>query len=75
MEEELFLLEIYKEVKMEKNFQKPSKRKFPTLATILLVLGIVWFLNDLKVLAVNVPWVPLAIIIIALGIIINRYNN
>jgi len=60
---------------MEKNIQMLNKRKFPTLATILLVLGIVWFLNDLRVLTFNVPWVPLIIIVIAIGMIFNRYNN
>jgi len=60
---------------MEKNIQKIEKKKFPILAAILLVIGIVWFLNDLRVLTINVPWVPLVILIIALGMIINRYNN
>lgn len=60
---------------MEKNIQIPNKRKFPTLAVILLVLGIVWFLNDLRVLTFNVPWVPLVIMIIAIGMIFNRYNS
>ena len=60
---------------MEKNIQMLNKRKFPTLATILLVLGIVWFLNDLRVLTFNVPWVPLIIIVIAIGMIFDRYNS
>jgi hypothetical protein len=50
-----------------------KKSKFPTLAIILLVLGVIWLLNDLDVLAINLPWIPIALIIVAVGMIINRY--
>lgn len=52
-----------------------KKKKFPTLATIILLLGITWFLNDLRVLTFNVPWIPLIIIVIAIGMIFDRYNS
>lgn len=50
-----------------------KKRKFPTFATILLVLGIVWLLNEINILTINIPWIPVVLIIIALGMIINRF--
>lgn len=48
-------------------------KKFPTFAAILLILGIVWFLNDLHILTIEIPWIPLILIIIAVGIIVERY--
>ena len=36
--------------------RKESKdARFPTFAVVLLVVGLVWLLNDLKVIAVDVP--------------------
>jgi hypothetical protein len=46
---------------------------FPTVAVILLVVGIVWLLSDLGVITVSIPWWPIILIVIALGWIINRY--
>jgi hypothetical protein len=48
-------------------------RKFPTLAVVLLVLAIIWLLNDLGYLAVKIPWIPAILIVVAIGMIINRY--
>ena len=52
-----------------------AKNNFPTLAVILLVLGIVWLLNDMSIISINIPWIPLVLIIIAVGIIMNRYQK
>jgi hypothetical protein len=52
-----------------------KKRAFPTLAVILLVLGAVWLLNDMGYLAIKVSWVPLVLVIVAAGMIINRYRE
>jgi hypothetical protein len=52
--------------------------RFPTLAFILLVVGILWLLNDLKIIVVDIPWIPLALIAVSLGMISNRlfyYKN
>ncbi len=54
---------------------KRSKPKFPTLAVILLVLAVIWLINDLGYLVIDVPWIPLILIIVAVGMIINRYKN
>jgi len=50
-----------------------KKDKFPTFAIILLVIGIVWLLNETKIIAINLPWIPLVLIVIAIGMIINRF--
>ena len=52
-----------------------KKRAFPTLAVILLVLGAMWLLNDMGYLAMKVSWVPLVLVIVAAGMIINRYRE
>jgi hypothetical protein len=52
-----------------------KKRKFPTMAVILLIVGLVWFLNDLKVISIDIPWIPAILVIVAIGIIINRYQE
>ncbi len=48
---------------------------FPTFAVILLVVGIVWFLNELNLIVVNVPWIPTVLIIVAIGMIYNRLKK
>jgi hypothetical protein len=52
-----------------------AKSKFPILAVILLVVGIIWLVNELGYLAITIPWVPVVLIIIAVGLIINRYKG
>lgn len=66
-------------VKKEKDccesiFTFKRKRKFPTFATVLLVTGVIWLLNDLKLISVNIPWIPVVLIIIAIGMFMDRYN-
>ena len=51
------------------------KSKFPIFATILLVLGVVWLLSDLNIIAVDIPWIPVILIIIAIGMIFNRFTR
>ena len=51
------------------------KRKFPVLASILLVFAVVWLLSELGYLVVNIPWIPVIIGIIAIGMIINHYKS
>jgi hypothetical protein len=49
--------------------------KFPTLAVILLVIGIVWATDVLGYLNVDFPWLPVVLVIIAIGMIVNRYTR
>ncbi len=49
--------------------------KFPTVAVILLVVGVVWLLSDLGVITVSIPWWPVILIIVAISWIINRYTG
>lgn len=49
-----------------------AKRKFPMLATILLIFAIIWLLSDLDILTISIPWIPVVLIIVAVGMIYNR---
>ena len=48
---------------------------FPTFAVILLVIGVLWLLSDLGVITVDVPWVPVVLIIIALGAMCHKHKG
>lgn len=48
------------------------RRRFPTLAVIVLVFALVWFLTELGYLRIDIPWIPLLLIIISIGWIFNR---
>ena len=50
-----------------------KSKKFPTLAVILLVVGIIWLLQEINIISINIPWIPVVLIIVAVGLIINRY--
>ena len=45
---------------------------FPTFAVIVMVVAVIWFLSDLAVITINIPWIPLIVGIIAIGMIINH---
>jgi len=49
------------------------KRRFPVLAVILLLFALTWIFNDLGYISINIPWIPVIIAVIAIGIIVNRY--
>jgi len=51
------------------------RRKFPTLAVIVLIFALTWFLSELGFLNINIPWIPLILIVVAIGWIVNRYSS
>jgi uncharacterized membrane protein len=52
-----------------------GKKKFPVLAIILLVFAVSWLLSELGYWSINIPWIPVILIVVAVGIIINRYSK
>jgi len=54
---------------------KMYKPKFPTLAVILLVAGIVWAFSSLGYIDFDFPWLPVILIIVSIGLIANRYRK
>ncbi|MEX0920180.1 MAG: hypothetical protein WDZ69_01190 [Candidatus Pacearchaeota archaeon] len=49
--------------------------RFPVLAVIILIFAIVWFFEDMGYYSINLPWIPVIIGIIAIGMIFNRFNS
>ena len=49
-------------------------KRFPTLAVILLAVGILWLLSEMGFIAFKVSWWPVILIIVAVGMILNRYG-
>jgi len=47
---------------------------FPAVAGLILLIGILWLLADLKVIALEIPWVPVLVIILSLGMIVKHHN-
>ena len=51
-----------------------KRGKFPTFAVIVLIAAVVWFISELGYLEIDIPWVPLILIVVALGWVFNRFN-
>ena len=51
------------------------RTKFPVLAVILLLFALVWIFNDLGYIRINLPWIPVILAVVAIGMIINRYSH
>lgn len=52
-----------------------TKNKFPMLAVILLVFGLGWLVNELGYYTIDIPWGPVIVVVIAMGMIANRYSK
>jgi uncharacterized membrane protein len=52
-----------------------ARKKFPVLAVILLIFAVVWLMSDLGYWSIDIPWIPVILIVVAIGWIINRYTN
>lgn len=62
-------------LQMHPMFMCRRERRFPTVSVLLLVVGVLWLLSELKYITVSVPWWPVILIILALGWLINNYSN
>ena len=52
-----------------------KKKVFPTFWVIVFILAAVWFLGEFLPVSFDFPWLPAAIILIALGAVINHYGR
>lgn len=58
---------------MKRTYHKITyKRKFPTLGFIILLFASLWLLREMNVVDIRLPWIPVVLIIIAIGMIFNR---
>ena len=51
------------------------KQKFPTFALAVLLIGIVWLLNELKIIQIQIPIVPIIVVLVGLGLLYNHYKK
>ncbi len=55
--------------------KSPKKETFPTIPVIILVTGILWLINELKILTINIPWFPVVLIIVGVAGLIEFYKR
>ena len=51
-----------------------ARAKFPVLWTLLLIFGLGWLVNELGYYTINIPWGPVIVVVLAIGLIVNRYR-
>lgn len=52
-----------------------QKPKFPVLAVILLLFALVWLCSELGYWSISMPWLPVVLVVIAIGMIFNRFRG
>jgi len=52
-----------------------AKSKFPMLAVILLIFALVWLFSEIGYLTLDIPWIPVILAVIAIGMIFNRFGR
>lgn len=52
-----------------------ARGKFPVLAVILLIFAVIWFFNDIGYYQIDLPWIPVILGVIAIGMIFNRFKE
>lgn len=57
------------------NEKSPKREIFPTISIIILVTGILWLINELEILKIDIPWFPVVLIIIGIAGIIEFYRR
>ncbi len=57
------------------NEKSPKKEIFPTISIIILVTGILWLINELEILKIDIPWFPVVLIIIGIAGILEFYRR
>ena len=52
--------------------RKNTRKKFPILGFIILIFASLWLLREINVVDIKLPFLPVLLILIAMGIIFNR---
>ena len=56
----------------QRDHKTTCRRRFPFLAVIILIFAGLWLLRELEVVNLKLPWLPVVLIVIAIGVIFNR---
>ncbi|MEA3413951.1 MAG: hypothetical protein U9Q99_00280 [Nanoarchaeota archaeon] len=51
-----------------------TKNKFPVFAVLVLIFAIIWLLESLGLFSLDLPWLPVILIVTAVGWIFNRFR-
>jgi hypothetical protein len=49
-----------------------ARKKFPTFWIIVLIIAVFWFFKEMGIFELDIPWLPLILIVIAAGAIVNK---
>lgn len=55
--------------------KSPKKETFPTIPIIILVTGILWLINELDILTIDIPWFPVVLIILGIAGVMEFYKR
>jgi hypothetical protein len=55
--------------------KSPKKETFPTIPIIILVTGILWLINELDILTIDIPWFPIVLIILGIAGVMEFYKR
>ena len=50
-------------------------RRFPALAVLLLIFGVAWLASDIYGVNVDLPWLPIILIVVAVSMMFNRLRG
>lgn len=48
-------------------------KELPIFGIILVVVGVIWLLNELQVFTIEIPWLPVVVIILGAGMAYNQF--
>jgi hypothetical protein len=49
--------------------------RFPTFAFVVLILGLLWLAVERHWITIPIPWLPLIVVVVAAGWIVNNYMH
>jgi len=50
-------------------------KTFPTFAFLVLALGLLWLAVEMHWITIPIPWLPLIVVVVAAGWIMNHYTK
>lgn len=60
---------------MKKGAKCDMSKKCPLIPILILIVGILWFLEGISVIGFTLPWWPLVIILLAIGMLKHQFCN
>ncbi len=51
---------------------RKRKKRFPFIGVFILVFATVWLLRETEIVESHIPWIPIILIVLGVGLILNR---